>query len=167
MQMKRQLLVKLTLTATLPMIFGLHGAVDWALAGEAFHSGGFARAPEGALDIANVPAPLFRDPVTDGAADPSVVWHAQDKAWYIFYTQRRANQNLPGVSWCFGTKIGIAKSIDRGRSWSYVGTAQGMSRGLKEETFWAPHVFEDKGTRSFKQALHAFSVVYAEQEYGR
>ena len=145
--MKRQLSVKFTLTATLLMVFRLHGAVDLASAGEAFHSAGFARAPEGAFDIAHAPAPLFRDPVTDGAADPSVVWNAREKAWYVFYTQRRTNQEVPGnESWYMGTRIGIAKSSDQGRSWSYVGTAQGMSRGLKEETFWAPHVFEDNGT---------------------
>jgi sucrose-6-phosphate hydrolase SacC (GH32 family) len=45
-----------------------------------------------------------------------------------------------------GTKIAMAKSSDQGRTWSYVGTAQGVTRGLKEETFWAPHVFEDNGT---------------------
>ncbi len=109
-------------------------------------SGGFARAPDGALDIANAPAPLFRDPVFDGAADPSLVWHEAEKAWYIFYTQRRSNQDLPGVSWAFGTKVAIAKSTDKGRSWQYVGTAEGLSRGLAQETFWAPHVFEENGT---------------------
>jgi len=85
--------------------------------------------------------------VTDGAADPSVVWNSQEKAWYIFYTQRRANMDLPAnENWTMGTKVGIAKSADQGRSWSYIGTAQGLSRGLKEETFWAPHVFENEGT---------------------
>jgi hypothetical protein len=124
----------------------LVASIRLVLAEEAFQSGGFARAPEDALDIANTPAPLFRDPVFDGAADPSLVWHGLEKAWYIFYTQRRANQELPGVAWAFGTRIGIARSTDRGRTWTYVGTAEGMSRGMKEETFWAPHVFEDNGT---------------------
>jgi sucrose-6-phosphate hydrolase SacC (GH32 family) len=137
----------ITLTTSLLMIFGLLGIFDQASAEEAFYSAGFARAPEGSVDIASAPAPLFRDPMFNGAADPSVVWSAQEKAWYIFYTQRRANLELTNrESWYMGTQVGIAKSADRGRSWSYVGTAQGMSRGLKEETFWAPHVFEDKGT---------------------
>jgi hypothetical protein len=127
--------------------FGIRAAADPVPVDEVFNSGGFARAPEGALDIAKVPAPLFRDPVFDGAADPSLVWHGPEKAWYVFYTQRRANAELPPPeSWYMGTKIGITKSTDQGRTWSYIGTAQGMSRGLKEETFWAPHVFEDKGT---------------------
>ncbi|MEI7910327.1 MAG: hypothetical protein WCK77_11875 [Verrucomicrobiota bacterium] len=111
-----------------------------------FQSAGFSRAPAGKLDLANVPAPLFRDPVFDGAADPSVLWNGTEQAWYIFYTQRRANQNLPGVSWYYGTKIGIAKSTDAGRTWNYIGTAEGLSRGLAAESFWAPHVFEDNGT---------------------
>ncbi|MDR3688111.1 MAG: hypothetical protein P4L46_01945 [Fimbriimonas sp.] len=106
-----------------------------------FQSGGFARAPEGALDIANVPAPFFRDPIFDGAADPSVVWNEREHAWYVFYTQRRANQALPGVSWYYGTKIGIAKSVDGGRNWDYFGTAKGLSHKLPAETYWAPHVF--------------------------
>jgi predicted GH43/DUF377 family glycosyl hydrolase len=128
-------------------MLGIQAAVVCSGAEEAFYSAGFARAPEGALDIAKAPAPLFCDPVFNGAADPSVVWNAREKAWYIFYTQRRANLELTnGESWYMGTKIGIAKSADQGRTWSYIGTAQGMSRGLKEETFWAPHVFEDKGT---------------------
>jgi Glycosyl hydrolases family 43 len=151
----RVLLAAATLT---PRAFALTSIVLFALTlaplsnvaaedGDAFSSTGFARAPEGALDIAHVPAPLFRDPVTNGAADPSVVWHAKEKAWYVFYTQRRANAELPlAESWYMGTKIGIAKSSDQGRTWSYVGTAQGLSRGMKEETFWAPHVFEDNGT---------------------
>lgn len=135
-------------TATILLILlCTHAAADPVPAEEVFHSAGFARAPEGALDIANAPAPLFRDPVFDGSADPSVVWHAPEKAWYVFYTQRRANLELSaGESWFMGTKIGIAKSTDQGRTWSHAGTAQGLSRGLKDETFWAPHVFEEKGS---------------------
>jgi len=76
--MKRPLSVKFNLTSTLLMMLGLHGAADLASADEAFTSSGFARAPEGALDIAHAPAPLFSDPVFDGAADPSVVWNARE-----------------------------------------------------------------------------------------
>ena len=36
--------------------------------------------------------PLFRDPVFDGAADPVVVWNAAVQRWWMFYTNRRANQ---------------------------------------------------------------------------
>jgi hypothetical protein len=132
---------------TLIMAFCIHATACQLVAAEPFHSAGFVRAPEGALDIANAPAPLFRDPEFNGAADPSVVWHAGEKAWYVFYTQRRAKfEEKVAGSWFMGTQIGITKSTDHGRTWSYVGTAQGISRGLKEETFWAPHVFEEKGT---------------------
>ena len=37
------------------------------------------------------PAPLFRDPVTDGAADPVLIWNREEKKWWMLYTQRRAN----------------------------------------------------------------------------
>ena len=68
--------------------------------------------------------PLFRDPVYDGAADPTLVWNAARKRWWMFYTNRRATaQGLPGVSWVHGTRIGIAESADGGAHWTYVGTA--------------------------------------------
>lgn len=34
------------------------------------------------------PAPLYRDPVHDGAADPVLVWNPRRDAWWLFYTQR-------------------------------------------------------------------------------
>ena len=36
------------------------------------------------------PAPLYRDPVFDGAADPSLIWNDKERAWWVFYTNRRA-----------------------------------------------------------------------------
>jgi hypothetical protein len=58
------------------------------------------------------PAPLYRDPVFDGAADPSLIWNDQERAWWILYTNRRANapDAQDGVRWCHGTDIGIASS---------------------------------------------------------
>ncbi len=41
-----------------------------------------------------VPAPLFRDPIYDGAADPTVIWNRAEGAWWLLYTARRAN--VPG-----------------------------------------------------------------------
>ena len=35
--------------------------------------------------------PLYHDPVYDGAADPVVIWNQQEKKWFMFYTNRRAN----------------------------------------------------------------------------
>lgn len=90
------------------------------------------------------PKPVFRDPVYDGAADPVVIWNPMAGKWWMYYTNRRANQTkLPGVSWVFGTPVGIAESAD-GANWSYVGTAQfsGLTAdcGGKDATFWAPDV---------------------------
>lgn len=109
-------------------------------------SNGIAVAPEGALMIEKAPAPLFRDPIFDGAADPSVVYEESDDSWVIYYTQRRANVPGPGVHWCYGSKIGIARSKDKGRNWTYIGTAQGLERNPDLDSYWAPHVFKDGDT---------------------
>ncbi|MEO0531204.1 MAG: hypothetical protein AAF266_11620, partial [Planctomycetota bacterium] len=66
---------------------------------KALDHGGYAVAPAGALDVENAPAPLFRCPITDGAADPSVVWLAEEEAWLVYYTARRANLPVQGVGW--------------------------------------------------------------------
>lgn len=92
------------------------------------------------FDIANAPAPLFRDPIYDGAADPSVIWNEEASEWWIFYTQRRAGTPSQGVSWCYGTDIGIAASADEGRTWYFKGTCKGMDFEEGELTFWAPEV---------------------------
>lgn len=113
------------------------------------HSGvsyiGFAQAPEGALNIERAKAPLYRDPIFDGAADPSVVYEESDGSWLIYYTQRRANVQVPGVAWGFGLKIGVARSTNKGRIWEYAGIAKGLSTGSQLDTFWAPHVFKHEG----------------------
>ncbi len=95
-------------------------------------------------DGVKAPKPVFRDPVYDGAADPIVIWNPRVGKWWMYYTNRRANQtSLPGVSWVFGTPIGIAESAD-GANWIYVGTARftGLTAdcGGKDATFWAPDV---------------------------
>lgn len=90
------------------------------------------------------PAPLFRDPVYDGAADPMVIYHNEEQAWYMFYTNRRANVPLHGVSWCYGTDIGVAVSKDGGQTWIYKG-ALDLAFEQGANTFWAPHVVYDKG----------------------
>jgi len=59
--------------------------------------------------------PLFRDPVFDGAADPAIVWNFGERKWQMFYTNRRAklpDEQIDGVNWVHGTKIGIAQSTD-------------------------------------------------------
>jgi sucrose-6-phosphate hydrolase SacC (GH32 family) len=89
--------------------------------------------------------PLFRDPVYDGAADPTVIWNSKEKKWFMFYTNRRANvSGLDGVTWVHGTRIGIAESTDKGRTWQYRDTCDIQYR-LTDYTHWAPEVIEYKG----------------------
>jgi hypothetical protein len=89
--------------------------------------------------------PLFRDPILDGAADPVVIWNRQERKWFLFYTNRRANvPDLPGVSWVYGSPIGIAESSDGGATWSYRGTAE-IRYGDHTSTYWAPDVIFHDG----------------------
>ncbi len=87
------------------------------------------------------PVPLFRDPVHDGAADPSIVHDAAKGEWVMFYTNRRADLKLADpkdVSWVHGTAIGVAKSKD-GAHWIYSGTAK-VPETCTGPTLWAPEV---------------------------
>ncbi|MFG0252489.1 MAG: glycosyl hydrolase [Phycisphaerales bacterium JB038] len=97
---------------------------------------------ETALDRA-APAPLYRDPVFDGAADPTLVWNPWEAEWWMVYTQRRAKLDLPGVAWCHGTEIGVARSTDAGRSWEYLGTLP-LAAPDPEYSFWAPDIVRDE-----------------------
>ncbi|HTZ22218.1 MAG TPA: glycosyl hydrolase [Opitutaceae bacterium] len=100
--------------------------------------------------------PLFRDPVFDGAADPTLIWNRAEKKWFMFYTNRRANvPGLTAVTWVHGTPIGIAESAD-GATWSYRGTVdfpQDIPNTAGTPTFWAPAVVYDQGV------YHMFVVV--------
>ncbi len=87
----------------------------------------------------NAPAPLYRDPVTDGAADPVVIWNQDKKSWWMFYTQRRANVNAADVAYCYGTRIGVAETTDHGQTWVYRGTLD-LDFEPGHNTFWAPEV---------------------------
>jgi hypothetical protein len=85
--------------------------------------------------------PIYADPTLDGAADPAVIWHAERKEWWMYYTNRRARLEGEGVGWIHGCPIGIATSPD-GRDWAYRGVALGLddeaNPGLN--THWAPEV---------------------------
>lgn len=115
------------------------------------------------LDVREPPQPtdpergqLYRDPVYDGASDPTVV---RDSAggWWMFYTQRRATHPDPGpgVAWVHGSRVGVARSAD-GLRWEYAGTLEPVDTGLTlhagrpplavTRTHWAPDVIHD-GTR--------------------
>lgn len=91
------------------------------------------------------PAPLFRDPIYDGAADPVVVYNKAKKEWWMFYTQRRANVQSAGVAFCYGTDIGVAVSADHGKNWHYKG-APSLEFEQGRNTFWAPDIIFDNGT---------------------
>ena len=84
-------------------------------------------------------APLFRDPIFDGAADPVIIWHRQEQQWWILYTNRRASAPGAGVSYVNGTDIGVASSAD-GSRWLYRGTVRGLEFEPGRNTFWAPEV---------------------------
>src|SRR5215218_8239889 len=94
-----------------------------------------------------VPRPLFRDPIHDGAADPTVIWNRKEAAWWMFYTNRRAwSPPLDDVGWVHGTDIGIASSRDGGASWLYRGIATGLDTDPGRHTYWAPEVVDDGHT---------------------
>jgi hypothetical protein len=102
---------------------------------------------------ADVPAPLFRDPPFDGAADPVVVFNPSRGAWWMLYTQRRARLDLPGVEWCHQTKLGVAESTDGGATWRYLGTLP-LPTGDEPHSLWAPDV-----VRGDDGCLHLFVTI--------
>ena len=69
--------------------------------------------------------PLFRDPLYDDAADPTVIWNSKENKWFMFYTDFRtvvfeagSNSGLTGgVEGVHGTRIGIAESTGGGATW--------------------------------------------------
>jgi hypothetical protein len=95
-----------------------------------------------AAEPARVPsAPLFRDPVFDGAADPVLIYNREEKCWWMLYTNRRATAaDAKGVAWVHGTDIGIASTPDGGVTWKYRGIAKGLEFELGRNTFWAPEI---------------------------
>ncbi len=90
-------------------------------------------------------APLYRDPIYDGASDPVVIWHRQEKCWWMLYTQRRANVDTPGVAWVHGCDIGVARSFDAGWTWRYLGALPGLEFERGRNTFWAPEILWHDG----------------------
>lgn len=90
------------------------------------------------------PSPLFRDPIFDGASDPTVIWNENEKCWYMFYTQRRSTSVQVGFSSIHGSKIGVASSADK-KSWLYRGTLENLDIEHGHNTFWAPEIIEANG----------------------
>ncbi|MEH3075681.1 MAG: hypothetical protein PGN11_03240 [Quadrisphaera sp.] len=96
---------------------------------------------------ARVPKPLFRDPVWDGASDPTLIWNRAERTWWMFYTARRATSALSDdVAWVHGSDIGMATSADGGATWVYRGTARGLATSPGRHTYWAPEVIDDGST---------------------
>jgi sucrose-6-phosphate hydrolase SacC (GH32 family) len=85
-------------------------------------------------------SPLFRDPIYDGATDPTIIWNRQLEEWWIVYTSRRANVDCQNVAWIHGTDLGIASSSDGGQTWNYRGIIQGLDFERGRNTFWAPEI---------------------------
>lgn len=90
-------------------------------------------------------APLFRDPIYDGAADPVVVWNRELKEWWMIYTNRRATAEGSGVAWAHGTDLGVAVSRDGGQNWLYRGILEGLVIEWGRNTFWAPEILYHGG----------------------
>ncbi|TCM99049.1 glycosyl hydrolase family 32 [Paenibacillus sp. BK033] len=90
-------------------------------------------------------APLFRDPIYDGATDPTVVYNRETKEWWMVYTSRRATAEGPGVAWVHGSDFGVATSSDGGRNWVYRGTLPGLEFEWGRNTFWAPEIYWHEG----------------------
>lgn len=94
--------------------------------------------------IHKAPAPLYRDPVYDGPADPVVIWNRTEKNWWMLYTQRRANMEAADVAYCYGTAIGVAVSEKNGHNWEYKG-ALSLDFEPGQNTFWAPDIVYENG----------------------
>lgn len=90
-------------------------------------------------------APLFRDPVHDGASDPVVIYNRENGLHYMLYTARRADAEEEGVMWVHGSDIGIAVSSDKGNSWEYAGICKGLEYEEGRNTYWAPEVIYHEG----------------------
>jgi hypothetical protein len=94
--------------------------------------------------IRNPPSPLYTDPVHLAPSDPTVV-EGPDGRWWMFYTQRRAGDTGPGVTWVHGTDIAVASSDDGGLTWTYAGVVDGLDPNPGRNTLWAPEVIFAEG----------------------
>lgn len=85
-------------------------------------------------------APLFCDPIYNGATDPVLVYNRNAKEWWMIYTSRRATFEGPGFAWVHGSDLGVASSTDGGKSWVYRGILEGLDIEWGRNTFWAPEI---------------------------
>jgi hypothetical protein len=90
-------------------------------------------------------APLFRDPIHDGAADPVIIYNREEKSWWLLYTNRRADAAGQNHAWIHGTDIGVASSWDGGETWLYRGSLPNLEFERGRNTFWAPEILFHEG----------------------
>ena len=109
-----------------------------------------------------IPAPLYKDPIYDGAADPMIIQKIADGKYYMFYTQRRANQQVEGVSYCYGSAIGVAESED-GSGWHYRG-ALDLDFEFGHNTFWAPEIVYDEDSTIYHMFVTYIQGIYTQWE---
>lgn len=107
-----------------------------------------------------VPSPLYRDPIYDGAADPMIIRKVSDGKYYMFYTQRRANAQVVGVSFAYGTAIGVAESVD-GSRWHYRGTLD-LDFEFGHNTFWAPEIVYDDQSKTYHMYVSYIQGIYCD-----
>ena len=107
-----------------------------------------------------VPAPLYRDPIFDGAADPMVIRKESDGKFYMVYTQRRANQQVENVSYCYGSAIGVAESED-GVHWHYRG-ALDLDFEFGHNTYWAPEIVYNPHEGKYHMYVSYIAGVYCD-----
>ena len=107
-----------------------------------------------------VPAPLYRDPIYDGAADPMIIRKVSDGKYYMFYTQRRANQQVAGVSFAYGTRIGVSESVN-GSQWHYRGALE-LDFEFGHNTFWAPEIVYDDGSETYHMYVSYIQGIYSD-----
>ncbi len=105
-----------------------------------------------------IPAPLYKDPIYNGPADPMVIRKESDGLYYMFYTQRRANQQVENVSYCYGSAIGVAESPN-GRDWHYRG-ALDLEFEFGQNTFWAPEIVYHPDDATYHMFVSYIQGVY-------
>ncbi len=106
-----------------------------------------------------VPAPIYKDPIYNGAADPMVIRKESDGKFYMFYTQRRANQVVEGVSFAYGTAIGVAES-ENGAEWHYRG-ALDLNIEFGHNTWWAPEIIYNPDEKLYHMYVSYIVGVYS------
>ncbi len=90
-------------------------------------------------------APLFNDPIYNGAADPVVIWNKYEQQWWMVYTQRMQSAPGPGTTPIHGSRLGVASSAD-GHDWLYRGELEGLEFEHGHNTFWAPEIIYHEDT---------------------